>query len=89
MIISNNMVVTYSNTDQGLFYGVQTLIQIFKNGFLKNKIQLTEKKVDRKHIVLPEIEIIDYPDLDMRGVTEDIARGQEFFTDRRKIMHVH
>ncbi len=44
LIISNNMVATYSKTDQGLFYGVQTLIHIFKNGFLKNKIQLTEKK---------------------------------------------
>ncbi len=84
LIISNNMVTTYSKTDQGLFYGVQTLIQIFKNGFLKNKIQLTEIKEDRKHIVLPEIEIIDYPDLDMRGVTEDIARGQVFTVESAK-----
>lgn len=78
LIISNKTVIIYSKTEQGLFYAIQTLIQIFKNGFLKNKIQLSEKKENRKHIILPEIEIIDYPDLRIRGITEDIARGQVF-----------
>jgi len=84
LIISDNMIIIYSKTDHGLFYGVQTLIQILKNSFLKNKIQLTEKKEDRKHIVLPEIEIIDYPDLSMRGIAEDIARGQVFTVESAK-----
>ncbi len=78
LIISNKTVIIYSKTEQGLFYAIQTLIQIFKNGFLKNKIQLSKKKEYRKHIILPEIEIIDYPDLRIRGITEDIARGQVF-----------
>jgi len=47
---------------QGLFYGIQTLIQIISSS--KNKLSLNE------------VRIIDFPVLEIRGVSDDISRGQ-------------
>ncbi len=84
LIISHNIIFIYAISDRGLFYGVQTLIQILKNGFVKNRVQHTIKKEQRDNILVPEIEIFDYPDLGMRGVTEDIIRGQMFTLESAK-----
>lgn len=84
LIISQNTIVIYAISEQGLFFGVQTLIQIFKNGFIKNKVQYAIKKEQRDNIIVPEIEIVDFPDLEMRGVTEDIVRGQMFTVESAK-----
>ncbi|MFB3894944.1 MAG: glycoside hydrolase family 20 zincin-like fold domain-containing protein [bacterium] len=56
------IVVIGANTDRGMFYGVQTLLQ------------LMEKKGNR--IYLPQIIIEDYPLYKIRGVSDDISRGQ-------------
>ncbi|MFW9901041.1 MAG: family 20 glycosylhydrolase [Candidatus Thorarchaeota archaeon] len=47
---------------QGLFYGIQTLIQLLNSS--QNKLSLSEVK------------IIDYPTLKIRGVSDDVSRGQ-------------
>ncbi|MFX1480309.1 MAG: family 20 glycosylhydrolase [Promethearchaeota archaeon] len=51
-----------SHSPQGIYYGVQTLIQILNSG--KDKISLNSLK------------IIDFPALKIRGVSDDVSRGQ-------------
>jgi hypothetical protein len=47
---------------QGIFYGIQTLIQLLNCNSSKN--------------MLPKIAILDFPRLEIRGVSDDISRGQ-------------
>ncbi|MFX1575250.1 MAG: family 20 glycosylhydrolase [Promethearchaeota archaeon] len=47
---------------QGIFYGIQTLIQILNSS--QDKLSVSE------------IRIIDYPALKIRGISDDISRGQ-------------
>ena len=54
--------VVYSESVQGLYYGLQTVIQIENS----NDIKLS----------FTPVTIIDYPDLLIRGVSDDISRGQ-------------
>jgi len=51
-----------ASTPQGLFYGIQTLLQLLNSS--QNKLSLNELKV------------IDYPALEIRGISDDISRGQ-------------
>jgi len=55
-----NSIEISAKTNKGLFYGLLTLEQLFEQ-FGKS---------------LPSIEIIDYPDLPIRGISDDISRGQ-------------
>lgn len=56
------MIMIGANTDRGIFYGVQTLLQ------------LMEKKGNS--IYLPQLIIEDYPLYKIRGISDDISRGQ-------------
>ncbi len=47
---------------QGIYYGIQTLIQLLNSTNSKN--------------LLRQVAIIDYPRLKIRGVSDDISRGQ-------------
>ncbi|HUW89310.1 MAG TPA: family 20 glycosylhydrolase [Candidatus Nanopelagicaceae bacterium] len=47
---------------QGIYYGIQTLIQLLNSSNSKN--------------LLRQVAIIDYPRLKIRGVSDDISRGQ-------------
>ena len=47
---------------QGIFYGIQTLIQLLNSS--QDKLSISE------------VRIIDYPALKIRGVSDDISRGQ-------------
>ncbi|MFX0075504.1 MAG: family 20 glycosylhydrolase [Candidatus Hermodarchaeota archaeon] len=47
---------------QGLFYGLQTLIQLLNSNSKKD--------------LIPQIAIIDFPRLEIRGISDDISRGQ-------------
>jgi hexosaminidase len=58
-------VLIAGNTSGGIFYGVQTLIQMVRESALKSKA-----------LVLPSISIIDWPSLSLRWYADDIARGQ-------------
>lgn len=60
LFIDNNKVVLAANTERGLFYGKQSLIQLIR-GAKDNKLQ--------------GIHIIDRPALKYRGVMDDISRG--------------
>ncbi len=82
--IINNQILIYSPYEKGIFYGVQTLIQLLKNVFLINKNPLAASKATGDKLILPEIEIRDAPDLAIRGVTNDISRGQVFSVEGAK-----
>ena len=78
LIIRKNKISIYSLSEKGLFYGCQTLLQIMKNSFLNTKDLLESSKEERTTLLLPEINIKDVPDLKIRGVADDISRGQVF-----------
>ncbi len=82
--IFGNRITIYSLYEKGLFYGIQTLIQIIKNIYLSspNLTGLSKRSIDK--LILPEIEIKDVPDLKMRGITQDISRGQIFSIENAK-----
>lgn len=52
-----------ANTSQGLFYGVQTLLQLIKS--------------QKEKVLLPEGEIVDWPDLNVRMIYWDDAHHLE------------
>ncbi|MFX1295434.1 MAG: family 20 glycosylhydrolase [Promethearchaeota archaeon] len=82
--IEKNFVMIYSIHERGLFYGLQTLIQLLKNGFLTQSASLDFPREDIDEILLPEIKIRDKPDLKIRGVAQDISRGQSITVDFAK-----
>lgn len=51
-----------ASSPQGIFYGIQTLIQLLNSS--QDKLSLNE------------LRIIDFPALQIRGVSDDISRGQ-------------
>src|SRR4030066_866650 len=58
--ISNNKIELKANTPKGIHYAAMSLIQMLE-------------KAEGK---LPSVEIIDWPDMKMRGISDDISRGQ-------------
>ena len=63
ILISNKSeIYIEADSSQGIFYGIQTLIQL---------INLTSIKK-----LISQVAIIDYPLLRIRGVSDDISRGQ-------------
>ena len=54
-------------TEKGIFYGIQTLYQLF------TPINSGEAKGS---YMLPQVSIIDYPIMGIRGVSDDHSRGQ-------------
>ncbi|MGB5912000.1 MAG: glycoside hydrolase family 20 zincin-like fold domain-containing protein, partial [Promethearchaeia archaeon] len=82
--IEKNFVLIYSIHERGLFYGLQTLIQLLKNGFLWQSKSLDLPIEDVNEIILSEIKIRDKPDLEIRGVAQDISRGQSITVEFAK-----
>ena len=82
--IDNNQILIYSVYKKGLFYGVQTLIQLIKNSFITCKIPQNHIKERINELILPKIEIKDIPDLKIRGLAQDISRGQVFTVENAK-----
>ena len=70
--VTPTMVVIRANKAAGLFYGAQSLIQLFPK-----EIESKDIVKDVKWIV-PCVEVIDYPKLGWRGLMFDVAR--HFFT---------
>ncbi len=70
IINSEGLFIIFSISERGLFYGIQTLIQLLKNYYILKK----EEKLN--YFIIPEINIKDSPDLNMRGVAQDVSRGQ-------------
>ncbi len=89
LIIKENTIVIYSNYEKGLFYGLQTLIQILKNNYLSlsEKNELKNSKAD--YLAVPKLIIRDTSDFMIRGIAQDISRGQVFTTDNAKrVLHI-
>ena len=84
LTIGKNKISIYSLSEKGLFYGCQTFLQILKNSFLNDKKILEVSKEERINILLPEVDIKDVPDLKIRGVADDISRGQVFTVESAK-----
>jgi len=82
--IEKNFILIYSIHERGLFYGLQTLIQLLKNGFLSQSASLDFPREDINEILLPEIKIRDKPDLKIRGISQDISRGQSITVEFAK-----
>ncbi len=61
LIVNSKGIKIQARSSRGLFYGTMSLIQ------------LLEKADNNK---LPAMEIIDWPDLNVRGISDDISRGQ-------------
>ncbi|MEO1020980.1 MAG: beta-N-acetylhexosaminidase [Bacteroidota bacterium] len=59
--ISKNRVLVHAKTQRGLFYGVQSIKQLLRSY--------------KTQQALPGMEIIDYPDFEVRGMMDDISRG--------------
>lgn len=60
--IAKNMIVLIAESEQGIFYGIQTLLQLLYS--------------DKNGISLPEIIIKDFPNFAIRAISDDISRGQ-------------
>ncbi len=70
--VSPKSITIKANAEAGLFYGVQSLLQLFpKEIEAKDVVEGIEWKV-------PCVEVIDYPRLGWRGLMFDVAR--HFFT---------
>lgn len=61
LISNNNQTIVYACSENGLFYGIQTLIQLIP----ETKSQLLQ---------IPAVEITDYPRFDYRGMHLDVSR---------------
>lgn len=70
--ITQKQVLITANKPAGLFYGVQTLLQL-----MPKEIESKEKVAAQKWI-MPCVQITDYPRLSWRGLMFDVAR--HFFT---------
>ncbi len=70
--VTTSHVIIRANQPAGLFYGVQTLLQL-----LPKEIE-SKTLVKNVNWVIPSVEITDYPKLGWRGLMFDVAR--HFFT---------
>lgn len=71
--IKSDKIELKANTPQGIYYATQSFIQLLE-------------KADGK---LPGVEIIDYPDMKVRGISDDISRGQVSNLDNFKKIISH
>ena len=61
LLVSKDLVLISANTKKGAFYGVQTLKQLLRT-----------KRAEEE---IPAMKITDWPDLEIRGMMDDISRG--------------
>ena len=57
-------ITIWASTAQGIFYGIQTLYQLFN------------QKLSPNRCIVPSVIILDYPDMEFRGISDDVSRGQ-------------
>lgn len=70
--VTPDNILIKANTSAGLYYGVQTLIQLFPASI---ECKMSSKPTNRE---IPTVEIVDYPRLGWRGLMFDVSR--HFFT---------
>lgn len=71
LTVSPKSILITANEPAGLFYGVQTLLQLFPK-------EIESPSVVKKTWTLPCVKITDYPRFEWRGLMFDVAR--HFFT---------
>ncbi|VAX19216.1 hypothetical protein MNBD_IGNAVI01-1889 [hydrothermal vent metagenome] len=69
LVIDENRISIRSTTNRGIFYGAMSLIQLIENS---------------QSAQLPNLNIIDWPDINVRGISDDISRGQVSTIDNFK-----
>lgn len=57
-----NGVVIIAESEKGLFYGMMSLLQMLRE--------------EKKTVIIPGMTIVDFPAQKIRGITDDISRGQ-------------
>ncbi|MFX1448282.1 MAG: family 20 glycosylhydrolase, partial [Promethearchaeota archaeon] len=70
IVTNESKIFLQADSSQGIYYGVQTLIQLLNSSSSKD--------------LLPQVAIIDFPRLEIRGVSDDISRGQAAKIDNLK-----
>ena len=70
--VTPNVILLSANKPAGLFYGVQTILQL-----LPKEIE-SRKRVDNVSWAVPAVEVTDYPRFGWRGLMFDVVR--HFFT---------
>ena len=65
LTVNNNFIRMEATTNTGLFYASQSLKQLFRYSFLKNKGEIN----------IPCMTIIDWPNFKIRAWQDDISRG--------------
>lgn len=68
LTITENSICVQAASEQGLFYGMQSLKQLYRYHF---RLYFTEDE----HVEIPCMTIVDYPQLEWRGWMDDISRG--------------
>ena len=65
LTVNNNFIRLEATTNTGLFYAVQSLKQLYRYSFLKNKGEIN----------IPCMTITDWPNFKIRAWQDDISRG--------------
>ena len=61
IIVTKDKIEINAITEQGLFYGTMSLVQLLERSVTKE---------------IPTMKISDWPDMELRGISDDISRGQ-------------
>lgn len=69
--VDTSLVTISASTTAGLFYGIQTLRQLFPAAIEHEKPSMAPRNQDWK---IPAVEITDYPRFEYRGMHLDVAR---------------
>ncbi len=78
--VTPKAIVIKANKPAGIFYGVQTLMQLFPKEIESNE------KIDNVEWKAPCVEITDYPRFGWRGLMLDVSR--HFFTKKEVEAHI-
>lgn len=62
LTVGSDGVTVLGETPRGRYYGVMTLVQLMK--------------LEKRSVVIPSVEVIDRPMQKVRGITDDVSRGQ-------------
>jgi hexosaminidase len=71
LVSSAKGVIISANAPAGLFYGMQTLLQLFPK-------EVESKSAENTALTIPSVKITDYPRFGWRGIMLDVSRN--FFT---------
>ncbi|MHA1233282.1 MAG: family 20 glycosylhydrolase, partial [Candidatus Helarchaeota archaeon] len=82
--VFENRIIIYGRTEKGVFYGVQTIIQLIKNCHVHFHNNGKLRSLGSNSVLIPEVKIKDSSDLQIRGVAQDISRGQIFTVENAK-----